>query len=83
MPEELEPLDERSVLISQVKAMRAQCDAMLVLLEGAVEETTCLHPEGQRQYLPGTMGSPRRFTCQACNETVTEKPSAPIEGAGA
>lgn len=51
-----------------------------VLPERVQTAEPCPHPEGQRKYLPGTMGSPRRFECGACNETVTE--TAPA-GAGA
>jgi hypothetical protein len=77
--------DELEVLIAQLLACRAQLDATLVYL-GAIETgpaapaDVCTHPESQRKYLLGTMGSPRRFTCEGCQETVME--TAP-PGAGA
>jgi len=73
--------DERGIIASQLMALRqqiealgAQVDAVLLVVAGPKEPTeTCDHPLEQRRMLGKAMGD-LRFTCLACQETVTPNP---------
>lgn len=70
--------EQKDILIAQVWAMRAQCDATLAVLgvpaEGETEDE-CEHPKDQRENLT-TMGGPDEWRCRSCGHhhsgTTTE-----------
>jgi ubiquitin C-terminal hydrolase len=60
--------EQKEILIAQVFALRAQCDATLAVLGVQVVDESpeeCEHPIDQRENLT-TMGGPDEWRCRAC-----------------
>lgn len=67
----------REIIITQLLALRAQCDASLAVLGVAMvegqEAVACEHPLDKRKIV-SAMGEPERWQCQVCGFIHTEEP---------
>ena len=65
---------DRQVILTQLWAIRAICDALAAQLQAETAPTTggCEHPESARENAQ-TMGGPRQFYCRACKNIIDDQ----------